>query len=82
MYNGDSKQTAIRRRDGNRITYRQTRVAVYDLLGRRVVVLVDAILPSGQHTVPFDGAALASGVYVYRLESAGHVLQRKMMLIK
>ncbi len=60
----------------------QTRLVVYDLLGRRVGVLVDAVLPAGRHSVPFDGSGFASGVYIYRLESGGTVLQRKMMLVK
>jgi len=60
----------------------RTRLAVYDVLGRRVAVLLEGMLPAGMHSVPFDGSALASGLYLYRLETAGVILQRKMMLIK
>ena len=47
------------------------RVAVYDALGREVVVLADAPFVAGQHTVPFD-RALPAGVYVVRI--AGETL--------
>ena len=44
-------------------------LALYDLLGRRLAVLVDGAQPAGVHTVRLDGAGLPSGVYVYRLEA-------------
>ncbi len=59
-----------------------TRLTVYDLLGREVAVLVDGAMPAGRHTVSFDGARFASGVYLYRLESGGRVLTRKFTLLK
>ena len=60
----------------------QVRIAVFDALGRRVAVLLNGELPAGTHTVPFDGSALASGLYLYRLETENGVLNRKMMLVK
>ncbi|MFU8861404.1 MAG: S8 family serine peptidase [Cyclonatronaceae bacterium] len=58
------------------------RLAVYDMLGRRVAELVNGPLEAGSHTADFDGSRLASGVYVYRLQSGGQVLTGKMMLVK
>jgi hypothetical protein len=43
------------------------RLAVYDLLGREVAVLVNERKAPGSYEVKFDGAGLASGVYFYRL---------------
>ncbi len=60
----------------------RTTLRVYDLLGREVAVLVDGVSPAGRHTVRFDGTGLASGVYIYRLESGGKVETRKMVLLK
>ncbi|CAG0983195.1 hypothetical protein ANRL2_02603, partial [Anaerolineae bacterium] len=42
------------------------RLAVYDLLGRAVAILVNERKEPGTYTVRFDGSGLASGVYVYR----------------
>ncbi|MFU8859366.1 MAG: T9SS type A sorting domain-containing protein [Cyclonatronaceae bacterium] len=57
-------------------------LAVYDMTGRRVAELVNGPVQSGSHTAGFDGSRLASGVYVYRLQSGGQVLTGKMMLVK
>ncbi len=61
---------------------RPTSLKVYDVLGREVAVLVDGVMSPGTHSVTFDGSGLASGVYLYRLESGGKVLSRKFTLIK
>lgn len=58
------------------------RLTVYDMLGRRVATLVDDTVQAGTHHVTFDAARLAGGAYIYRLESQGRVLTRKMMLVK
>jgi hypothetical protein len=60
----------------------EVRLAVYDLLGREVAVLVNGGMSAGSHTVNFDAASLGSGVYVYRLDAAGQTLTRKMTLVK
>src|SRR5690606_21930723 len=41
-------------------------VHVYDLLGRRVAVLVEGVYAAGRHVAVLDGGRLASGVYVVR----------------
>lgn len=60
----------------------QTSLKVYDILGRQVAVLVDGVMPAGRHSVTFDGKELASGMYIYRLQSGDKVLSRKFTLIK
>jgi hypothetical protein len=61
---------------------------VFDLLGRKVVTLLDEIQPEGFKTKEFDGAGHASGVYIYRLAASplaggAHFAQvRKMTLVK
>lgn len=69
------------------ITYKlsepaQVHLTVYDMLGRRVAELVNGPVEAGSHTAAFDGSRLASGVYMYRLQSGGQVLTGKMMLVK
>ena len=63
---------------------------VYDVLGRVVATLVDGPVSAGEHTVHFDATGLASGVYIYRLQTrplsggeAGAVVgTQRMILIK
>lgn len=63
-------------------------LVVLDLAGRRVATLLPPQpQPAGSHQVWWDGrsangAPVASGVYLYRLRSAGEVQQRAMVLLK
>ncbi|NBC16719.1 MAG: T9SS type A sorting domain-containing protein [Bacteroidetes bacterium] len=58
------------------------RLAVYDVLGREVAVLVDDTRPAGQHTVTFEAGDLPSGVYLYRLEAGNTVWSGRMLRVK
>jgi hypothetical protein len=60
----------------------ETSLIIYDILGRKVITLVNENLERGNHSVTFDGFNLASGVYVYVLRSKNVVLHKKMMLLK
>ena len=58
------------------------KLAVYDILGREVAVLVNETKAPGSYAVRFDGSDLASGAYLYRL-TAGHFVQTyKLLLLK
>jgi len=57
-------------------------LSVYNMLGQKVAVLVNAKLTAGYHQVEFDAAALANGVYFYKLEAGKQSTMRKMILIK
>jgi glycosidase len=63
------------------------RLAVFDVLGREVSVLVNERKAPGSYEVRFDGSNLASGVYFYRLSMAeaggeNKILMKKMMMLK
>ena len=58
------------------------RLEVFTITGQRVQTLVSDVREAGMHSVRFDGASLASGVYIYRLTAGGDVLTRKLTLIK
>jgi aminopeptidase N len=45
------------------------RLAVYDLLGREVAVLVNEKKAPGEYEMQFDGSQLSSGVYFYRMQA-------------
>ncbi len=57
-------------------------LAVYDVLGRKIAVLVDGALPAGSHQVTFNGEGLSSGVYLVRLRAGNDVRTIRMMLLK
>ncbi len=63
------------------------RLTVYDLGGRHVASLIDATMDAGEHTAVWhgqndEGATVASGTYVYRVEAAGQVKTRTMSLLR
>jgi hypothetical protein len=62
----------------------QTRLAVYDLMGREVAVLADGVYPAGRHEVVFDAGNLnlASGVYVTMLRVGDQPFTRRITLLK
>lgn len=55
---------------------------VFDMVGRKVAELVSERQAAGNYQQQFDGAALASGVYVYRLQAGEFVQARKMLLVR
>jgi hypothetical protein len=63
------------------------RLALYDIAGRLVAVLVDRSMAPGAHTAVWNGRAaggrpVAAGVYVARLEVGKANFSMKMVLIK
>ncbi len=59
-----------------------TKLVVYDLLGRVAAILADGYLAAGSYKVDFDASNLSSGVYFYRLTSGGFTETRKLTVIK
>ncbi len=55
---------------------------VYNLLGQKVMTLVNGFQKSGQHEVSFNAASFASGVYFYKLEAGTQSSIKKMILMK
>ena len=64
----------------------QVRLTVYDLLGREVAILVDAVRDPGYFSVTWDGRdrsgkQVASGVYLCVLEAGKEKRVRKMVAV-
>ncbi len=57
-------------------------IIVYDVLGNTVAVLVNEQKHPGTYTVRFDAAALASGIYFYRLQAGNISSIKKMVVLK
>lgn len=58
-------------------------IELFDILGRRVRVLVDARrYEAGSYTLPFEATRLSSGVYIYRMQAGDFRETRKLSVVK
>jgi hypothetical protein len=55
---------------------------VYDILGREVATLINGEMPAGYHEIKFDSKGIASGVYIFRIESGKFSSAIKMVVGK
>ncbi|HNQ43838.1 MAG TPA: FlgD immunoglobulin-like domain containing protein, partial [Candidatus Cloacimonadota bacterium] len=65
----------------------RVRINIYNLKGQMVRSLIDGNLSAGNHYLVWDGKDdrgnnVASGLYLYRMETAGYTASKKMMLMK
>ncbi len=60
----------------------QVRLDVYNMQGQRIATLVDGVVSAGTYNVTFNAANLASGMYLYRLQSGSATLVNRMTLVK
>jgi subtilisin family serine protease len=58
------------------------KLRVFDILGREVATLANEVLGTGKHIIPFNASSLASGLYIYQLESGTNVISKKLTIIK
>ena len=57
-------------------------LTVYNVLGERVAVLVNDTLPVGNHTATWNPSGLASGAYVYSLQTDSRTIVKRMIFMK
>ena len=60
---------------------------IYDIMGRQVKTLVSGFQPAGYHEIIWNGIndqqeQVGAGMYLYRVESAGFIKTKKMVLLK
>ncbi|HFD32631.1 MAG TPA: T9SS type A sorting domain-containing protein [Gammaproteobacteria bacterium] len=58
------------------------KIDVFNSLGQKIKTLIQKKLPAGHHSVNFNGSALASGVYYYKITAGKFTQVKKMLLIK
>jgi len=58
------------------------RLKVYDILGNEVATLVDEEKEAGNYEVEFSSANLASGIYIFRLQTEEFTSTKKMTILK
>jgi uncharacterized protein (DUF1501 family) len=59
-----------------------TRLTVFNIQGKLVKTLVDTSLPAGTHEARFIPGQLATGTYLYRLQTSSAVETRSMILVR
>jgi hypothetical protein len=57
-------------------------LAIYNIQGQDVAILLDEICPAGYHSIKFDGSQLANGIYFARFISDYGQKTVKLLLIK
>ncbi|MCA0447037.1 MAG: T9SS type A sorting domain-containing protein [Bacteroidetes bacterium] len=60
----------------------QVTLSVFDITGRLISVLENAVKPAGFHQVEFNAAGLSSGVYYYQIKAGNDIKTGKMLLAK
>ena len=58
------------------------KIVVYDILGHKVVTLINKEQKDGNYEVKFDASNLSSGLYLYRIIASGFTKTKKMMLLR
>jgi len=58
------------------------KLAVYDMLGREIVLLVDQTMQSGEHQTIWYAGNAPGGAYFYRITAGDYSETRRMTLIK
>ena len=62
-------------------------LAIFNIKGERIRVLVDEPMPAGSHATTWDGTNasgvdVASGVYFYRMQAGNTVQAKRLVLLK
>ncbi|MFA6979749.1 MAG: phospholipase D-like domain-containing protein [Ignavibacteriaceae bacterium] len=55
---------------------------LYNMLGQKVLTLVNEFQSTGNHQVKFDASQLATGVYIYRIKANDFSASKKLLLLK
>jgi len=55
---------------------------VYDMLGSEVATMINAPHAPGTYEISWNASEFPSGMYYYRLQTAGAVLTKKMILLR
>ena len=58
------------------------KLAVYDILGREITVLLNEVMQPGNYDVNWNADEYSSGIYFYKLGSFGFAETKKMVLIR
>ena len=57
-------------------------LAIYDVLGRRLMTLLNEYRQAGRHQVILNSSGLSSGIYFYQLKTNEFVQSKKLVILK
>lgn len=57
-------------------------LTIYDILGNKIIELVNKSQSPGNYTYTFDGSSLSSGIYIVQLKADNRMQAKKMILLK
>ena len=65
----------------------KVKISVYNIIGQKINTLIQAVQEAGNHTVRWNGKSVsgnivASGIYLYKLETDDKTETKKMILLK
>jgi hypothetical protein len=67
---------------GEGIRKRLISLIVYDILGEKIITLLNEEMSPGFYEIEFDASNLPSGIYFYRLSTANYSETKSMVLLK
>jgi hypothetical protein len=67
-------------RSGSEMT--NVKIAVFNVLGKEIMELVNQYLEPGNYEIEFDGGNLSSGTYFYKLVTGDFTSAKKMIIMK
>jgi hypothetical protein len=60
----------------------RVKLSVYNLLGEKVVELVNSDFTAGSHTISFSADGITSGIYFYKMDAENFSASKKMSYLK
>lgn len=58
------------------------KLELYNVIGEKIMTLVNRAFEPGKHALQFEGSKLSSGVYIYKIIAGDYISSRKMIVIK
>ena len=62
--------------------FSNVKLSIYDINGKLVQTLLNSNMPAGKYEIEWNAAGVASGIYIYSIESGNTVLNKKLILLK
>jgi hypothetical protein len=58
------------------------KLAIYDIIGREVLLLNDGKTDAGKHTIEIDATDWPAGIYFYKAKFGKQTVTKRMLIIK